>query len=681
VTRSGVYRGRLEADDGVELHIDLRLQFEEALASADFYRQGNYLASLRTKIVEAGGGWQGTAPRVIFDWQQASSLGGSLSLQPRPGDVIEVSCVLPEAVPTTYTGSLSFDSAFFRVLNIEVDKLTGMPWPPELSTSDVPSDRQPPGLEVQDLSIADLFRRAGVDARVQHNEGFLDNAVGGVTGRPGEEDRWDEREMHEMMEAHYGRNLNDREWWLYLLVVARFDGGPMFDYQNQQFITDVDGNIRNDGEGTMGIIFDHTAGQISDPWSEWLPRVLPQFRHLFDFGRSGAFHNARARQGAAVFWTEFLDFFSNVPAWDRDRRFLRTIVHELGHALNLAHTWLVNRADSTSFMQYPQRYPHGINFSERDANYWRNFDYNFDPEELFHFIHGFYNEVVPGGTRDFMDWTPSSVFHDPTAGGTRANIALSVRPGARHYRFMEPVTLDVEVVNHGHDPVPVGELSPSFGNVRYLIRRPDGAAIQYRPPLYKCELTKQAVERGKPMSHTTSLAVGAGGFTFDSPGQYEIVAALPDPSTGAVVVSEPAAFWVGYPTDVEERIASRVFDRESALFLYMGGGEHLERGKSALEVVADEYKDHPFAAHANLVLGLNALNGQKSVIRKQVAPTDPTRAAKHFETAQRSGHIPSSLQQRLKKTIELCNVGTPPSRAKSKAKKGRNTSKTKGKKK
>ena len=127
-----------------------------------------------------------------------------------------------------------------------------------------------------------------------------------------------------------------------------------------------------------------TAGQVSDPWSDWLPHILPQFRHLFDFGQAGTFHNARARQGVAVFWSEFLDYFPNAQAWDRDRRFLRTVVHELGHALNLAHAWLVNRAHSTSFMQYPQRYPHGANFVEKDANYWRDFDYAFDPEELFH---------------------------------------------------------------------------------------------------------------------------------------------------------------------------------------------------------------------------------------------------------------------------------------------------------
>ncbi len=210
-------------------------------------------------------------------------------------------------------------------------------------------------------------------------------------------------------------------------------------------------------------------------------RIDPQqFTASADFFSQGHFENARARQGVGVFWREFLDFHETAPAWDRDRRFLRTVVHELGHALNLAHAWLVNRSNSTSFMQYPQRYPHGNNYAQRDANYWRDFEYTFDPEEIFHFAHGFYNEVVPGGNRGFMDWSPSSVFNDPTAGGIRANLALAITPGKRDYQFMEPVTLDVEVRNIGHDPVPVGGLSPAYGNVRYLIRRPNGRLHEYR---------------------------------------------------------------------------------------------------------------------------------------------------------------------------------------------------------
>lgn len=659
--QSGTYRGRI--DSGVSsLDVELRVDMDGLIASADFFSQGNFRASLRTRLQEAPGSLEGVAPRVMFEGDDSSSLGGSLTLRPTGGGVFEVDCVLPEAVPTAYSGSTTFASEHFRTLNIEVDKLQGMPWPPELSTTSIPSANQPSGLAAEDLSIETLFGKAGIDARITHSEGSLDDAIGGNAGRPGEDDRWDEREMHEMMSGHYGRNLSSREWWLYLLIVTRFDGGPMYDYDAGKFVLDAQGNIRNDGEGTMGIIFDHTTGAVADPWGEWLPRILPQFRYLFDFGRSGAFENARARQGVAVFWREFLDYHPNTPAWDRDRRFLRTIVHELGHALNLAHAWLVNRADSTSFMQYPQRYPHGSTFDERDLNYWRDFDYTFDPEEIFHFAHGFYNEVIPGGGRGFMDWAPSSVFNDPTAGGTRANLEISIRPGAREYRFMEPVTLDVEVRNTGHDPVPVGGLSPSNGNVRYLVSRPDNRVHEYRAPVHKCEASKAEVTSDQPLRHTASLTVGSGGMTFDVPGRYEITAVLPDSSTGAVVVSRPVSIWVRYPTQDDEKVAALAFEREASLFLYLGGGEHLASGKNAIAEIAAAHSDHPLATHANLVLGLNAYAGQKSLTAKHATQSDLKGAEKYFEAAYSSKRLPKSLMGRLARTMELCNVDATPKR-------------------
>ena len=657
--RAGSYRGRLESGSD-SLDIELRVDPEGLLASADFFQAGSYRASLRTRLQEATGEFEGIAPRVIFEGQDSSSLGGSLTLRPGAQGVFDVVCVLPEAIPTQYSGVATYTSEHFRTLNIEVDKLQGMPWPQELSTADIPASDQPPGISTQDLSIEALFVKAGIEARVSHSEGHLGDAIGERAGRPGEEDRWDEREMHEMMSGHYGRNLDAREWWLYLLIVTRFDGGPMFDVESQRFVRDDQGNIRNDGEGTMGIIFDHSTGAIADPWSEWLPHILPQFRHLFDFGRTGTIENARARQGVAVFWREFIEFHPNAPAWDRDRRFLRTIVHELGHALNLAHAWLVNRADSTSFMQYPQRYPHGSTFGERDRNYWRDFEYEFDPEEIFHFAHGFYNEVIPGGTHGFMDWTPSSVFHDPSAGGTRANLAISVRPGARAYRFMEPVTFDVEVQNTGHDPVPVGSLSPSFGNIRFIVRRPDNNIHEYRAPVHKCEAAKVEVTHDRPLRHTTSLTVSTGGLTFDTPGHYEVTAVLPDSSTGTVVVSPPASIWVNYPTGDDEQVAARAFEHEAALFLYLGGGEHLPRGKEAIMEIARAHADHPLATHANLVLGLNALSGQKRVPDRSVTPSDPDSALHYFQAAYATRRLPRRLMDRLAGTMSLFERGTQP---------------------
>ena len=653
----GLYHGRIEATNGDALTVDLRFEQQSQVVSADFFASGTYVASIRCLVQLSGNKWTGNSPRFILDQQDASTIAGNVSIEITGSDAISFECMLPFSLPRTFSGTLSFESHSFRVLNIEVDKLSGMPWPPQFTRSSIPSGVEMPATAMNEFSIESLFAQSGIEARVTHNDAALDAQLGQSSGRPGEEDRWDEREMHEMMDANYSRNLSAREWWLYLLVVTRFDGGPSFNFETQQFDTDNNGNILNGGFGTMGIIFDSRTGAISDPWSEWLPQVLPQFHHLFDFGQPGSFQNQRARQGVAVFWREFDQFpsLSNLPPWDKDRRFLRTTMHELGHALNMAHTWLVNRPASTSFMQYGQNYPVGSTFAEREQNYWKDFDYQFDPEEVFHCRHGFLNEVVPGGRNEFMSWTPSSVFQDTSAGGTRTNLQIKAVTSKPRYRFAEPITFDVALKNHGPIPVALGKLSPAFGNVRYILKRPDGRISEYQPPLHKCELGSQEISGSGEIKHTTSLTVGADGFLFDTPGQYQLTAVIPDPSSGVAVVSQPTTFWVNYPDPDDEKIASEVFNRDCGLYLYMSGGHHLTRARNTFETVADQYSDHPFATHANLVLGLDDLAGQK-----RIAKENPTRRSNREEAVARFSKVlerdtlPAPLRARLESTVELC---------------------------
>ncbi|HYN40098.1 MAG TPA: hypothetical protein VES39_12685, partial [Rhodospirillales bacterium] len=62
------------------------------------------------------------------------------------------------------------------------------------------------------------------------------------------------------------------------------------------------------------------------------------------------------RQGLAVFAKTIRDAYAGRPE-HRDRKLIQTAVHEIGHALNLAHCFEreVGRADSTSFMNYDWR--------------------------------------------------------------------------------------------------------------------------------------------------------------------------------------------------------------------------------------------------------------------------------------------------------------------------------------
>lgn len=668
--RPGTYRGQVRGSQGASFDLDLRLDFEHELLSADFFRHGAIQLSVRGPLRADEEGCYSEPLRVFFVGGESSLLGGSLEFEALGEDAVSIWVTLPEPLPMDYQGSAVFSSDTFRVLDIEIDKLGGMPWPPEFSSAEIPPEDQPPDCPPRQLSLEELLRGAGIEARIHYGDSGLDGQRGRSTGRPGEEDRWDERELHEMMEAHTSRRLDAREWWLYLLTVTRFDGGPA-KRKNGTLITGDDGQPTNAGRGVTGIIFDHSSGLIRDPWSEvadWLQREHPQWRQLVDYGRQGGFRNRRARQGVAVFWQELADLASDQdPQWKLDRTFLRTIVHELGHALNLPHCWLVGRPASTSFMNYPHYFPRGLGAGERSRNYWRQFEYTFDPEEIFHLWHGFYDEVVPGGDLEFMQWTPTSVFRttEPRARGVRSHLSIELTTNRQEYCFTEPPQLNVTVKNLSGQEVPVGHLGPSWGNVRYIVRKPGGEIDLYQPPLTKCEHEKSGLARGEQDSHTTTLLFGRNGFLFDRPGRYEVAAALPDPSSGSLVVSKPVTIWICYPERRgkvdENHLANVIFEPEVGLFLYLGGGEHLKGGKQAVEKVTEEFATHPTAAHCHLALGLNAMRGQKrlplmhSSHRQAIVSAAPEKAASSLQQAMKQKKVfDAHSQKRLAQTLSLC---------------------------
>jgi len=96
------------------------------------------------------------------------------------------------------------------------------------------------------------------------------------------------------------------------------------------------------------------------------------------------------RQGSAV----FVDEIRRLVTAETDRKIVQTVVHELGHALNLVHRFerVVGQAGSTSFMNYDWRYRGG----GHDAEFWQRFAFTFDPDELEFLRHGPRSAVLPG---------------------------------------------------------------------------------------------------------------------------------------------------------------------------------------------------------------------------------------------------------------------------------------------
>jgi len=139
-------------------------------------------------------------------------------------------------------------------------------------------------------------------------------------------------------------------------------------------------------------------------WKVWL---FVANKHAMGSGKRGTMINGekRPRQGCAVFHNGISGL---EPVALREQ--LWTYVHELGHCFNLLHSHQKARADPTienrlsalSWMNLPQYYPGGR------SEYWKNFRFQFDDEELVHLRHGFRNDVIMGGN-DFIGFKLESL--------------------------------------------------------------------------------------------------------------------------------------------------------------------------------------------------------------------------------------------------------------------------------
>jgi hypothetical protein len=231
------------------------------------------------------------------------------------------------------------------------------------------------------------------------------------------------------------------------------------------------------------------------------------------------------RQGLAVFVQEIRD---RTLVEEEDRRIIHTTVHELGHALNLAHRFerVLGQADSTSFMNYDSEYRGG----GLEDDYWRRFAYRFDPDELDFIRHGPLSSVMPG-TAPFH----SVDYWGSTSGARRAYVPDAPTPGFRLaleppaagtlFDFGQPIYLQVSLTNNGPRAVtvPPEALDIKVGLLEVLVERYSGVggtrvseAKPFVPMMQRClDLTsgRSTLVPGLARTENISLSFGAGGFT------------------------------------------------------------------------------------------------------------------------------------------------------------------------
>jgi hypothetical protein len=394
------------------------------------------------------------------------------------------------------------------------------------------------------------------------------------------------------------------------------------------------------------LIATHQGGGTADEWRLWLLVGSSQgttFGIMFD-------QDAVPREGSAGFADATLPDLPIIEAGARNRpldevpaAFLRTLVHEAGHALNLFHPKhdvhappigieIMNQTgDVMGFATATNPYPGnaGFNFAPHDAT---SLVHSPDPQvrpgwKQFGWGHGSLSTGVPAPT------DAEGLVNEDDAVGLRLEIKLPDEVFVGEY-----VTAEVVLTNTGESPREVSTaLNLAEGDLRLHHVLPTGDIEQVRDIVLACGPRETTVlPPDKSMSARMQVFFTSAGVTFDQPGRH-IVRAEFDVDGFDAVRSVRMPVLARMPaSDPERRIAAATLDRSVGQALALGDFGGNDDARATLADIADELHESDTGAAAALVLA-NALAREHVDYREGVAnrEADPDQAKHYLDLAAR----------------------------------------------
>ncbi|MDH5616619.1 MAG: hypothetical protein OEY62_08780, partial [Acidimicrobiia bacterium] len=481
---SGTYRNVTPAGSGsiLELRVDVDGRRPQERLSGDLYTHFTFCGIPITffsgsfvveNVTEAGDGTAMVLSGPVVYYANPTTTADSIEVRiPRVGYFASpaAACVhwfTNGALVRSYVCPKI--SEYFRIATLEIDRFQGTAFPPAF---DPDIDPSPAGLP-DSVGIRETFERSGIDLTVLHDDTLND------PDSPDPGSNWSEAELHDLMEDRFDRYANTLQWNLYGVIVPKF-GDP--DYAS----------------GYYGTMFDWGGWQTGDAF-------LRQ-------GCAIAEDATRGREVGTLYDTSD----------KKDRLILQTLIHEVGHAFNLPHSWSrsVNPdSGSESFMNYPWGY---TDSGGGETNFWSNFRWEFDDVELIWMRHADRNNVIFGG----RDWMGNNLSMDlkPAFDQGHRPVTLELQ-SPNVFDVGVPVQLQLKLVNTSDSPVRViDRLQPEEGLLRVFIERPGGEIVSFVPPVRRLMAPPETVELapGEATYATIGLSFGAKGHQFAEPGEHLI---------------------------------------------------------------------------------------------------------------------------------------------------------------
>jgi len=483
----------------------------------------------------------------------------------------------PSPMTITFTGgaadrtqNLSFQSPYFRTLELEIDRVVGS----DLTVGLYPLtpfnpcllDDRPAGLPCGRMTIEDVYRKAGIE--VTRSRG--DNVLSGL--ETGIDKEWSDRELNDAMRVQWSRRSSQALWAIWLLVATK---------------------------------------HIENPETHSHP-----FGTMFD--DSDQFH----RQGLAIFTDTVEESFpdnsvlSNVQA---HRKCFFAALHEMGHCFNLFHPWQKWGGSVWDYdmikLEDLEKYPTIMNYPENFGDdFYKIFHYRFADSELKFIRHAPESFVQMGASKFGSDHA-----YEPKPSRTRlldsSRWALSAtlqRP-AGVLEFLEPAVLTLEVTNAGRHAQILDAAALESEEVAVTIASAAGQVHRLRPFVRHCYYPQPRVlEPGGSLSTSMYVSAGVEGWYISEPGAYTLYTELETPQISAAAT--PLKIRVAHPrTWDEELIARDYFSTDVARALVFGGTHSMSNAITALTETLERAPKSAAARHAAVALAQPFMRASKAV--------------------------------------------------------------------
>lgn len=461
------------------------------------------------------------------------------------------------------TRTYDFKSPHFHPMNFEYDFAEGSHPVVSINTHIHPT--HPSTIPAETLTIQEVYRRAGF------NVSTIPGAV--VPLALAQADQiWNDQEMHDAMQQYWSRFVDAPQWAIWVFFAASHIGGP----------------------GSAGIMFDDIGPNHRTGTAIFLDSTL------FD---------AEAGMVQPLDWEERYKFWC--------------AVHEAGHCFNLAHSWqkdypwfgtswipLTNNTASTSFMNYPFRWPNGAGAAgNTETGYFSNFEYRFDDGELLFMRHAPIEFVQPGNA----DWFDNHGFRGANL-VENPPLKLEVRANRKiaNFEFMEPVVLELKLTNISSQPIVIDEHILSRVDNMIIIAKKDGKPARQFAPFahYDINSKGRVLEPGMSEYEALFASVGVNGWSLSEPGYYTVQVCLR--FSNMDIISLPYRLRIAPPKEHEEEwLAQDFFSEDVGRILTFDGSQVLTSGMNTLMDVSSRLKDCKVAYHAQIALAKSVAVPQK----------------------------------------------------------------------